>query len=101
VIVFDASISQRDRVTSREPDYLLLQHLFNLADLLLDFAGEFFVFAFGRQFGVVRNLSGFLFEFTFHVMQRAFDLILRARFHLVFPLFLRELSVSLHDAARP
>jgi len=34
--------------TAQRPVRLLLEHLFNLADSLLDFAGEFFVLAFGR-----------------------------------------------------
>src|ERR1017187_535135 len=67
----------------RELVHLLFEYLFNLADFLLDFAGEFFVLAFGFQVGVVRDLSGFLFNVAFQFMKLAFDLILRARFHLV------------------
>src|SRR5580704_13043973 len=67
---------------------LLLEYLFNLADFPLDFAGEFFVLAFGFQVGVVRSLSGCLFDAAFQFMKLAFDLIFRARFHLVSPLFL-------------
>jgi hypothetical protein len=57
----------------------------------LDFACEFFVLAFAFQVGVVRDLSGFLFNVAFQFMKIAFDLILRARFHLVTPLLFREL----------
>jgi hypothetical protein len=64
---------------------LLFEHLLNLADFLLDFAGEFFVLAVGLQVSVVRDLSRFLFDLTFQFMNLAFDLILRARFHLFTP----------------
>ena len=67
--------------------YLLLEHLFNLADFLLDFAGEVFVLTFGHQVGVVRGLSRFLFDFTFYFMDVALDLIRRARFHMYSPLY--------------
>jgi hypothetical protein len=63
---------------------LLLEYLFNLADFLLDFAGEFFVLAFGFQVGVVRDLSGGLFDAAFQFMKLALDLIFLTRFHLVF-----------------
>jgi hypothetical protein len=55
---------------------LLLEYFFNLADFLLNFAGEFFVLAFGLQVGVVRDLSGFFFNVAFQFMKLAFDLIL-------------------------
>src|ERR1017187_1765872 len=61
---------------------LLPEHLFNLADFLLDFAGEFLVLAFGHQVGIIRDLSRFLFSFPLHFMNAAFDLIRRAQFHL-------------------
>jgi hypothetical protein len=51
----------------------------------LDFAGEFFVLALGFQLRVVCDLSGFLFDVAFYFMTLAFDLILRACFHLVPP----------------
>jgi hypothetical protein len=63
---------------------LLLEHLFNLADFLLDFAGDFFVLAFGFQVGVVRDLSGCLFDVAFQLMNLALDLIFFARFHRFF-----------------
>jgi hypothetical protein len=64
---------------------LLFEHLLNLADFLLDFAGEFFVLAVGLQVSVVRDLSHFLFNLAFQFMNLAFDLIVRARFHLFTP----------------
>src|ERR1017187_26794 len=73
--------------TARRRFNLLLEHLFNLADFLLDLAGELFVLAFGLQLGVVRDLSRFLFGFAFHFMDVSFDLILCARFHIYSPLF--------------
>src|SRR5258708_28569681 len=66
---------------ARRPVHLLLKHLFDLADFLLDLAGEVFVLAFGRQVGVARQLSRFLFDFAFHLMKLASNLILCARFH--------------------
>src|ERR1017187_1657189 len=48
----------------RGPICLLLEYLLNLADFLLDFAGEVFVLAFGCQVGVVGGLSRFLFDFS-------------------------------------
>jgi hypothetical protein len=63
---------------------LLLEYLFNLADFLLDFAGDFFVLAFGFQVGVVRDLSGCLFDVAFQFMKLALDLIFLAQFHRVF-----------------
>src|ERR1022692_2973880 len=72
----------------RELVHLLFEYLFNLAGFLLDFAGEFFVLAFGFQVGVARDLSGCLFDVAFQFMKLAFDLIFRTRFHLVSPLSL-------------
>src|ERR1035437_8712076 len=57
---------------------LLFEHLLNLADFLLDFAV-------GLQVSVVRDLSHFLFNLAFQFMNLAFDLIVRARFHLFTP----------------
>jgi hypothetical protein len=65
--------------------YLLLKHLFDLADFLLDLAGEVFVLAFGRQVGIVRELPSFLLDFTLQLMKVAFDLVVRARFHRFSP----------------
>src|ERR1035441_9835771 len=61
------SVLQSSQATSlrREPVHLLLDYPFNLADFLLDLAGEFFALAFGFQIGVVCDLSGFLFDVAF------------------------------------
>jgi hypothetical protein len=40
--------SRRATCTAPRPDYLLLKHLFNLADFLLDFTGNFFGLTFVR-----------------------------------------------------
>jgi hypothetical protein len=82
----------------RDPAPLLLKYFFNLADFLLDFAGELFVLALGFQVGVVRDLSGCLFDVAFQFMNLAFDLIFRARFHLVSPL---SLSRTFHKTLFP
>src|ERR1035437_9091138 len=78
------------RCTARRPVQLLFEHLLNLADFLLEFAGEFFVLAVGLQVSVVRDLSRFLFNLTFQFMKLAFELILRTRFHLFSPFFFRK-----------
>jgi len=70
--------------TARSLVRLLLENRFNLADFLLDFAGQFFVLTFGCQRGIVRQLSRALFGVAFHFMKRALDLIFRTRFHLFF-----------------
>src|SRR5450759_2085780 len=72
---------------ARRPIQLLFDYLFNLADFLLDFAGEVFVLAFGLQVRVAYNLSHFLFDLTFHLVKVAFNLVRRARFHLFSPRF--------------
>ena len=66
---------------------MLFEYLFNLADFLLDFAGEVLLLAFGLKVRVAYNLSHFLFNLTFHLVKVAFDLIRRARFHLFSPRF--------------
>ena len=68
---------QAEQSALRETGHLLFEHLFNLADFLLDLAAELFGLAFGRQVGVVRDLSHLLSDFTFHFMKLAFDLIKR------------------------
>ena len=79
---------------------LLLEHLFNLADFLLDFARQLLVLACSRQFRVVRNLPRLLFSFAFHFMKAAFDLIRRARFHHVLSSFLSKLSIEVDTWGR-
>src|ERR1035441_10091442 len=69
----------------------LRKYLSNPADFLLDYACEVFVLAFGHQGGIVRGLSRFLLNCAIYFMKLAFDLILRARFHLFSPLFFRKL----------
>src|SRR5579871_4759442 len=71
--------------------HLLLEHLFNLADLVLDLAGDSFGLAFSLEVGIVRSLSRFLFGFTLQLMKFARDLILRARFHLLFSSFVSKM----------
>jgi hypothetical protein len=83
------------RALPGEPVHLLLDHLFNLADFLLDFAGDFFGLAFGLQVGVVRDLSGCLFDVAFQFMKLAFDLIFRARVHLLFLFSFENSSLKL------
>jgi hypothetical protein len=57
--------------------------------------------ALGFQVGVVCDLSGFLFDVAFQFMKLAFDLILRARFHLVPPLLFRELFTKAVSGIHP
>jgi hypothetical protein len=60
---------------------LLAPELVELADLFLDFAGNFFTGAFGFQFGIVAYDSGNLFNLALHLVQRTFKLVLSAGFH--------------------
>jgi hypothetical protein len=62
--------------------HLFLDHLFNLPDLLLDFACELFRLAFVLQVRVVGDLPYFFFHFAFHFVELAFHLILSTRFHV-------------------
>src|ERR1700680_2884891 len=64
------------------PAHQLLKHLFNLPDLLLDFACELLRLAFVRQIRVVGGLPCFFFHFAFQFVKLAFELVLRARFHV-------------------
>ena len=68
-----------------EPGPLLLKHLLDLPDLLLDFASDLFRVTFISEIGVVRDLSGLFFHFAFQLMKRAFDFVFRTWFHLVSP----------------
>jgi len=79
-MVFEANSSSKENRNYNGS--LLLEHLFNLADLLLNFAGELLVLAFSRQVWAVRGLSNLLFGFALHFVKLAFDLVLAARFHL-------------------
>src|ERR1035441_47369 len=72
---------------------LLLEHLFNLADFLLDLARDFFGLTFSLQIGVVSDLSHFLLDSTFQIMKLSFDLILRARLPLVSPGFSQDVGL--------
>lgn len=62
--------------------HLRLQHLFDLADFLLDHARDFLSLALGRQIGVVGEPPRFLFGFALYFMKLALDLILRTWFHI-------------------
>src|SRR5450759_2071836 len=73
-----------------EPSDLLLEHFFDLSDLFFNFASVFFGVAFGLQVWIIRNFTGRLFDFAFHFMNSAFNLILRTRVHLVFSLSLNS-----------
>jgi hypothetical protein len=69
-----------------------------LADFLLNFAGDFLAAAFGFQVGVVRDLSGRLFDVALQFMKLAFDLIFRARVHLLFLFSFENFSLKLFPA---
>jgi hypothetical protein len=55
---------------------LLLEHFFDLPDLFLNFADVVFGFAFNHQVRIVRDFACCLFDFAFHFMKTAFNLIL-------------------------
>jgi len=54
---------------------LLLEHFFNLAGFLLDFAGEPFRLTLGLQLRVADDLAGFLFHFALERVNVALNLI--------------------------
>jgi hypothetical protein len=60
---------------------LLLEHLLDLTDLILNLARDFFVRTFGFQVRVVRHLAGLLLDLAFGFVEFSLDLILCAFFH--------------------
>ena len=46
-----------------------------MPDLFFNFAGLVFDYAFGLQVRIVRDLACFFFDFTFHLMKGALNLI--------------------------
>ena len=60
---------------------LLLEHFFDLADLLLNYAGGLLIPPFVYEFTVIRNLAHRLLHFAFDFMKLALYLICRAGFH--------------------
>ena len=61
---------------------LLLSHdLLNLANLVLNCTGYFFVFAFDFQFALPAEFPGGLLDLTLYFVKRTFRLVLRAGFH--------------------
>jgi hypothetical protein len=74
------------RLAVMEAAVLFLEHFFDLADLLLDRPGEFLILAVGSQVRVIGEFPGFFLGVALDFVKRALDLILRARFHVRFPL---------------
>src|ERR1022692_2499443 len=70
---------------AQSPPNLLLEYFFDLPDLFFNFPGPVFGFAFSLQVGIVRDFARLLFDFAFHFMKLAFNLIFRTRFHLFSP----------------
>jgi len=66
----------------RDSCNLLLEHLFNLPDFLLDIAGDLLCLAFVCQIRVAGDLSYLCFHIALHFVKLALDLIRRARFHV-------------------
>ncbi|MHB8708186.1 MAG: hypothetical protein ACYC9I_04875, partial [Desulfuromonadales bacterium] len=60
---------------------LFSQNLLDLTGFALDFAGNFFGFALGLEFGVVGDLPGHFLDLAFRLVQCAFRLVPDARFH--------------------
>src|ERR1022692_2857384 len=71
--------------SGQSPPNLLLEYFFDLPDLFFNFPGPVFGFAFSLQVGIVRDLACLLFNFAFHFMKLAFNLILRTRAHRFSP----------------
>lgn len=66
------------------PPLSVVEDVFDLPDLLLDFAREVLGSAFSRQVRIVNDLARLLFDFAFHLVELAFNPILCARTHLFF-----------------
>jgi hypothetical protein len=65
--------------------FSLLEHLFDLPDLLFNFASILFGLASILQARIIRDFACRLFDFAFHFIKIAFNLILRARVHFFSP----------------
>jgi hypothetical protein len=61
---------------------LPLEHLLDLSDLLVHFAGQRFRLTFACQVRTVADPPDGFFHFAFHFVESAFDLVLCARFHV-------------------
>jgi hypothetical protein len=68
---------------------LLVEHLLDLTNLLLNFAGPVFSFAFSLQIRAVHDLAYHFFHFAFHFMKSAFYFIFPYSYSSVFSLLLR------------
>lgn len=64
---------------------LFVKDVFNLPDLLSDLTCEVFGLSFSLQIRIAGDLACFLFDFAFHFVKPAFNLILNATFHLFSP----------------
>jgi hypothetical protein len=61
---------------------LFVKDVFYLPDLLSDLTCEVFGLSFSLQIRIAGDLACFLFDFAFHFVKPAFNLILDATFHL-------------------
>jgi len=68
-----------------KPSMLFSEDFLHLADFLSDLPTDLFGPAFGFQIWTVRRLSDLLFNFTFHLVKRAFCLVLSALLHGLSP----------------
>lgn len=90
IISFSPKILLAQRVEGRIADWfappstdqLFLENLLDLTDLLLNFAGDLFVLAFGFGVGIVGDLADLLFDRPLHLVDGSFQLVFCARFHL-------------------
>jgi len=60
---------------------LLLEYLFDLADLVLNLAGDLFAGTFSLEIRVIRHLAGFLLDIAFGLVELPLDFIFCAYFH--------------------
>src|ERR1039458_4725950 len=66
--------------SGQRPPHLLPKHFFDLPGLFLNFTGVWVRFAFSLLGQICRYFSRLFFDFAFHFMKLAFNLILRTRF---------------------
>src|SRR5579872_3040587 len=93
---------RRAKACSGRPVSLLLEHFFDLPNLLLNFAGQVFGRAFVLQVRIVGHLANFLFDLTLHFVKTTLDLVFSTRLHAFSPLLHANTHARcLHELCHP
>jgi hypothetical protein len=72
---------EKPLLAQAKPLPLFTQNFLDLTDLFLDFAGDFFGFAFVLQLGIMIELSGYFLKLALYAVELAFHLVFRSGFH--------------------